>query len=125
MGYFAKIENNMVVQVNAVEKDFFNANPERYTGQWVQTSYNTRGGVHYNPETNEPSEDQTKALRKNYASIGMIYDEQRDAFYFPKPYPSWILNEDTCQWEAPIPEPSDNKQYQWDEITGSWKEIIF
>lgn len=123
MGYFAKIENGIVVQVNAVEEDFFASNPERYTGQWIQTSYNTRGGIHYDPITKEPSVDQSKALRKNFAGIGMIYDEQRDAFYFEKPYESWILNENTCQWEAPIPHPNNGKIYVWDETTKEWKEI--
>ncbi len=80
MAHFAKIENGTVTQVNVIDEDYFAENREtRYTGQWVQTSYNTRGGVHYNPETNEPSADQSKALRKNYAGIGYVYDEVRDA----------------------------------------------
>ena len=85
-----------------------------------QTSYNTRGGVHYDPVTGQPSADQTKAFRKNYAGIGYRYDIDRDAFIPPKPYPSWVLNEDTCLWDAPVPMPSDGNMYQWDEATTSW-----
>jgi hypothetical protein len=124
MAHYAKIENEIVTQVNVIEEDFFNTNPERYTGQWVQTSYNTRGGIHYNPETGEPSEDQSKALRKNYAGIGYIYDEVRNAFYPPQPYPSWILNEQTCLWEAPVAHPNDGKYYEWDEEILNWKELV-
>ena len=86
----------------------------------VRTSYNTRGGVHYDPETGEPSEDQTKALRFNYAGIGASYDEARDAFIYSKPYDSWVLNEDTCLWDAPIPYPTDGESYTWDEDAGDW-----
>ena len=92
--------------------------PEGYTVK--QTSYNTRGGVHYDPETGEPSEDQTKALRKNYAGIGFTYDEARDAFIPPKPFESWVVDEDTCLWEAPIPYPGDGESYTWDEDAGDW-----
>ena len=88
-----------------------------------RTSYNTIGGIHYNPITNQPSDDQTKAFRKNYAGIGYTYDEQRDVFISPKPYPSWVLNEDTCLWESPMPYPNDDKQYYWNEETLSW--VIF
>ena len=123
MAYFAKIENGIVVQVNSVDEQFFNDNPERYTGTWKQTSYNTCGGIHYNPETGEPSVDQSKALRKNYAGVGYIYDKELDAFYAPKPYTSWILNEESCIWEAPIPYPNDEKMYKWKETTQEWIEI--
>lgn len=91
---------------------------------YKQTSYNTRGGVHYNPETGEPSADQSKALRKNYAGLGYTYDATRDAFIPPKPYASWVLNEDTCLWDAPVPYPTDGKRYTWDEATTSWVEIL-
>lgn len=90
---------------------------------YKQTSYNTRGGVHYNPETNEPSADQSKALRKNYAGLGYTYDAGRDAFIPPKPYNSWVLNEDTCLWDAPVAYPDDGKRYTWDEDTTSWVEV--
>ena len=123
MTYFAKVENNIVVQIATVEKEFLESNPERYTGTWIQTSYNTKGGVHYNPETNEPSDDQSKALRKNYAGVGYIYDETRDAFYAPQPFPSWILNEESCIWEAPVPYPDETKPYKWDELNQEWVEV--
>ena len=89
-------------------------------GQSLQTSYNTRGGVHYNPETREPSEDQSKALRFNYAGIGFTYDEDRDAFIPPKPFESWVLNNYTCLWEAPEPYPTDGESYMWDEEVTDW-----
>jgi len=88
-----------------------------------RTSYNTRGGVHYNPETNEPSVDQLKAFRKNYAGVGYTYDETRDAFIPPKPYNSWTLNEDTCLWDAPIEYPTDGNDYNWNEETQQWDLI--
>lgn len=88
----------------------------------IRTSFNTRGGVHYDLETGEPSADQTKALRKNYAGIGALYDQVRDAFIAPQPYDSWILNEETCIWEAPIAYPEDGAHYVWDEKSGAWVE---
>jgi len=90
---------------------------------YKQTSYNTRGGVHYNPETGEPSADQSKAFRKNYAGLGYTYDAGRDAFIPPKPYNSWLLNEATCLWDAPVAYPDDGKRYTWNEETTSWVEV--
>ena len=121
MAHFAKVNNGIVEQVIVAEPEFFQTFVDTSPGQWVQTSYNTRGGVHYNPETGEPSVDQSKALRKNYAGIGYTYDSQKDAFIPPKPYASWVLNENTCLWEAPIPYPDDGAFYEWDESTVSWK----
>jgi hypothetical protein len=109
MSHFAKVENGIVTQVIVAEQDFV----DTQEGTWVQTSYNTYGGVHYSPETREP--DGGVALRKNYAGIGYIYDSDRDAFYAPQPYPSWTLNESSCIWEAPIPMPDDENMYEWDE----------
>ncbi len=86
-----------------------------------RTSYNTRGGIHYTD--GEPSADQTKALRMNYAGIGFTYDEDRDAFISPKPYDSWVLDETTCLWVAPIDYPADGGDYTWDEETGDWVEV--
>ena len=83
-----------------------------------QTSYNTYGGVHYTDGV--PSEDQRKALRFNYAGIGFTYDEERDAFVPPKPFESWVLNEETCLWKAPLPYPDGGGEYTWNEETGSW-----
>jgi hypothetical protein len=87
-------------------------------GQALQTSYNTRGGVHYTDGV--PSEDQRKALRKNYAGIGFSYDPERDAFIPPKPFESWVLDEDTCLWVAPVRYPEDGEAYTWDEDAGDW-----
>jgi hypothetical protein len=116
MAHFAKIENGTVTQVNVIDEDYFAENREtRYTGQWVQTSYNTQGGVHLLGGT---------PLRKNYAGVGYTYDEARDAFYAPQPYPSWTLNEDTCLWESPVPMPTDDKMYTWNEDNQNWEEVI-
>jgi hypothetical protein len=127
MAHFAKLdENNIVifVTVGRQEDDGKEAELCARTGDvYKQTSYNTRGGVHYNPETGEPSADQSKALRKNYAGLGYTYDAGRDAFIPPKPYASWLLNEDTCLWDAPVPMPEDGSRYMWDEDTNSWVKI--
>ena len=122
MGHYAKITDGIVQQVIVAEAEFFNTFVDSSPGEWIQTSYNTRGGVHYKSDSNEPSEDQTKALRKNYAGLGFSYDRVRDAFIPPKPYASWALNEDTCLWNAPTPMPTDDKLYTWDEATTSWVE---
>lgn len=117
MAHYAKInENNIVETVIVAEEDFI----QKQEGKWIQTSYNTRGGVHYEPDSNTPSSDQSKALRKNYAGIGYTYDETKDAFISPKPFESWILNENTCVWEAPVSYPEDGNDYNWNESTLSW-----
>jgi len=126
MSHFAKLdENNIVVFVTAgrQEDNGREAELSAQTGDvYKQTSYNTRGGIHYDPNTNTPSADQSKAMRKNYAGIGYTYDYVRDAFIPPKPFPSWVLNEQTCLWESPTPMPNDGKMYIWDENTQSWVE---
>jgi len=123
MGHFAKVNNRIVESVIAAEQEFFDTFVDTSPGEWIQTSYNTRGGVHYQPNSWTPSEDQSKALRKNYAGIGYTYDRQRDAFIPPKPYASWTLNENTCLWDAPTPMPTDDAYYRWDEATTSWVTI--
>jgi hypothetical protein len=123
MAHFAKVNNGIVEQVIVAEPEFFGTFVDSSPGQWIQTSYNTRGGVHYNPETGEPSADQTKALRKNYAGIGYTYDAGRDAFIPPKPYSKWVLNETTCLWDAPTQMPNDGKIYRWDDDAGNWVEV--
>ena len=115
MGHYAKIENGIVTQVNVVEEEYFNTNLDRYTGQWVQTSYNTVGGIHRLGGT---------PLRKNYAGVGYIYDEIRDVFYAPQPFSSWTLNEETCIWEAPIPYPTDGLIYVWNDNKSEWELIV-
>ena len=124
MGHFAKVSNGIVTKVIVAEADFFNNFVDDSPGKWIQTSYNTRGGVHYQPNTNEPSEDQSKALRKNYAGIGYTYDSTRDAFIPPQPFNSWTLNEDTCLWDSPVPYPEDGKLYKWNEEILNWEEVI-
>ena len=116
MAHFAKVNNGIVEKVIVAEQDFVDTQP----GEWVQTSYNTRGGVHYNPETGDPSEDRTKALRKNYAGIGYTYDATRDAFIPPKPFASWLLNDETCLWDAPVPYPEDGEIWYWNEDLQNW-----
>jgi hypothetical protein len=123
MAHFAKVNNGIVEQVIVAEPEFFDSFVDTSPGQWIQTSYNTRGGVHYNPETNQPSADQSKALRKNYAGIGYTYDAGRDAFIPPKPYSKWVLNETTCLWDAPTQMPNDGKRYAWDDDAGNWVEV--
>ena len=122
MSHFAKVENGTVTQVIVAEQDFIDAGHVGDPASWVQTSYNTRGGVHYSAETGEP--DGGVALRGNYAGIGYVYDAELDAFYAPSPFPSWTLNSSTFAWEAPTPMPvEEGKFYTWDEATLSWVEF--
>jgi hypothetical protein len=115
MAHYAKVKEGVVTQVIVAEAEFFDTFVDNEPGEWVQTSYNTRGGVHYNPETNEP--DGGTPLRKNYAGIGFTYDYEKDAFIPPQPFASWALNDDTCLWEAPVAYPDDGEMYYWDEDT--------
>ena len=121
MAHYAKIVDGIVTQVIVAEADFFDTFVDDSPGEWVQTSYNTLGGVHYDPETREP--DGGVALRKNYAGVGFTYDSDRDAFIAPKPFESWTLNDTTCLWEAPVEYPDDGNKYIWDESTTSWVEV--
>ena len=114
MSHFAKVNNGTVVQVIVAEPEFFNTFVDSSPGEWIQTSYNTHGGVHTLGGT---------PLRKNYAGIGFTYDRTRDAFIPPKPFASWVLNEDTCLWSAPVATPDDGKQYEWNEDTQAWVEV--
>jgi len=113
LSHYAKIENGIVVQVIVAEEDFIATGALGDPANFVQTSYNTHGGKH--PED--------RPLRKNYAGVGYAYDEQRDAFIPPQPFASWLLNEDTCLWDAPVAMPTDDKKYAWDEESVSWKEV--
>jgi len=130
MAHFAKVDKNNIVQtVNVVtnkhmineqgveDEDTGIAHLNKVHGEgltWVQTSYNTFGGRHEHGGT---------PFRKNYAGIGHTYDASRDAFISAKPYDSWTLNEDTCQWSAPTAKPDDSKFYKWNEGTTSWDEV--
>lgn len=128
MAHFAEIDNNNVVLRVVVVSDDHQSRGEEYLavdmglgGTWLQTSYNTRGGIHYNPITRQP--DDLPAFRKNYAAIGYTYDANRDAFIPPQPYPSWSLNDESCLWESPVPYPTDGNLYIWNESTLSWQLI--
>ena len=129
MAHFARIKNGVVDFVTVGRDDDENREDELAHDGYIyrRTSYNTRGGVHYGSD-GQPSADQTKAFRKNYAGLGYTYDAERDAFIAPKPFASWILNESTAQWEAPVAMPADAgtgeppKRYSWDEATTSWVE---
>ena len=124
MAHYAKVTDGIVTKVIVAEPEFFNTFVDDSAGEWIQTSYNTRGGVHYQPNSDTPSQDQTKALRKNYAGIGFTYDHKRDAFIPPKPFESWTLNEDACWWEAPTAYPDDGKEYIWNESITNWTEVV-
>jgi len=114
MSHYAKITNNIVTQVIVAEEDFINfLKTESPNDEWIQTSYNTHGGIH---------KLGGKPLRKNFAGVGFVFDKQKDAFIPPKPFKSWILNWETCLWEAPIPSPKDG-EYVWNEPTLNWIKV--
>lgn len=120
ISHFAELdENNVVLRVLVGDDNLPNEGydwfVENLGGTWVKTSYNTVGGVHTNGGT---------PFRKNFAGIGYTYDQERDAFIPPKPFASWILNEESCLWEAPIPYPTDGGMYKWNEETGSWDLVV-
>jgi hypothetical protein len=115
MAHYAKVVDGKVTQVIVAEKEFFDTFVDSSPGEWVQTSYNTHGGVHKNGGT---------PLRKNYAGIGYTYDKAKDAFIAPQPYASWVLDDTTCLWNAPVAMPTDGKPYQWSEADQAWKEIV-
>ena len=120
MAHYAFLDEHYIVTEVIVGKDESNYDWEAHYGQFrgqlcKRTSYNTQAGVHLTGGT---------PFRKNYAGIGYMYDPQRDAFIPPKPFNSWILNETTCQWNAPVPQPQDGNHYQWNEQTGNWQEVV-
>jgi len=113
MSHFAKVENGIVTEVLVIDQEVIDTGAFGEPSLWVQTSYNTYGGQH--PEG--------RPLRMNYAGIGYTYDAERDAFIAPQPYPSWVLSEDTCLWDAPVARPVDDSPYEWDEDALAWVEI--
>lgn len=121
MAHFAKVFNGRVINVIKAEPEFFDSFIDDSPGEWIQTSYNTRGGIHYEPDSQTPSGNE--GLRYNYATIDGHYDPEADAFYAPKPYDSWILNTDTYQWEAPVNYPDDGNGYTWDEENEQWTAV--
>jgi hypothetical protein len=118
MSYFAKVVDGIVINVIRADQDFMDNYIDTIPGAWIQTSYNTSGGVHIDPDTRQP--DGGTPLRYNFAGIGFTYDSERDAFIPPKPFASWVLNQDTCLWGPPIPQPDDDQYYAWNEDTQSW-----
>jgi hypothetical protein len=114
MAHYAKIQEGIVTSVIVAEPEFFDTFVDSSPGQWLQTSYNTHGGVHILGGI---------PLRKNYAGLGFTYDSTRDAFIPPKPYASWNVNEDTCLWECPVAYPIDGNTYSWNENTQQWDEV--
>ena len=121
MGHYAKVVDNIVTKTIVAKADYFDTFVDTSPGEWIKTSYNTYGGKHYNPETRE--EDDGTPLRKNFAGVGFTYDKERDAFIPRKPFESWVLDEDTCLWEAPIPYPDDGLNYIWNESITNWTEV--
>ena len=125
MSYFACVPNIVdgkgnVINVIRADQDFINGG---YVGDpflWIQTSYNTRGGIYYLPNSNTPDPDQSKALRANYAGIGYTYDAVNNVFYAPQPYPSWVISAPSWIWQPPVPYPNDGGNYIWDETTQTW-----
>ena len=147
MGHFAEINSdNIVLRVIVADKESIDSGDAGDPSNWIQTSYNTRGGKHYPMITTidenrkildedgnvEDEEDQKvytpsttsdgDGLRKNYAGVGHTYDATRDAFYAPQPFASWTLDDDTCIWNAPVAYPDDGKIYDWDEDNTQWIE---
>jgi len=126
MAHYAKVRQGKVIKVIVAEADFFDNFVDDSPGTWIQTSYNTRGGVHYEANSNDPSEDQSKALRGNYAGIGHTYDNTHDAFYAPQPYNSWTLDTGSFLWEAPVAYPTGDAtgsytgSYSWNEDQQNW-----
>ena len=114
MAHYAKVVDGIVDKVIVAEANFFDTFIDTSPGGWIQTSYNTYGGVHSLGGT---------PLRMNFAAVGGTYDLDKDVFIGPQPYPSWILNETNYQWEAPTAIPDDGKIYGWDEETTNWMEI--
>ena len=112
MAHYAKVVNNIVTQVIVAEPEFFDTFVDSSPGVWLQTSYNTLAGQHLTGGT---------PLRFNFAGVGFTYDSIKDAFIPQQPYPSWILNEETCIWQPPITYPDDGADYQWNEEAQQWE----
>jgi len=118
--YFAQVIDGKVTNVIVATPEFIVDFSKGTPGEWIQSDPNTRGGLHYNANTNQP--DGKPALRKNSAGVGYTYNKELDAFIPPKSFESWKLNQETGLWEAPVAQPTDGKIYQWDEQTQSWVE---
>jgi hypothetical protein len=124
MLYFAKINPITLTVENVIiaEKEFIDQLPD--SNLWIQTTNNVEGDVYYDPNTNEFSSDKTNIFRKNSANKNFKYDPVKDVFIPPKQFKSWILDEETCLWNSPVPKPNDGKRYFWNEETQTWDEMI-
>jgi len=119
MAYFAKLdENNVVLEVLAVNNNELLQDGVESEAKGIQFLVDWSGGYTHWKQTSY-----NRRIRKHYAAIGFTYDAQRDAFIPPQPFPSWVLNEENCLWEAPTPMPDDGQRYQWDEATTSWSLV--
>jgi hypothetical protein len=125
MAHYAKVLNGKVINSIVADQEFMDNLVDSTPGEWIQTSYNTCGGVHYESDGVTPSSDQSKALRKNFGAKGMEYDADADAFHMPQPYPSWTLNQTTFLWEPPVEEPTATAttEYVWNEETQTWDAV--
>ena len=125
MAHYAKVLNGKVINTIVAEQEFIDGFVDSTTGEWIQTSYNTRGGVHYESDGITPSADQSKALRKNFGSVDSVYNSEADGFHQPQPYPSWTLNATTFVWECPVAEPdaTADTEYVWNETDQSWDAV--
>jgi hypothetical protein len=121
MAHFAKVENGIVTQVIVADQEFINSGAVGPAEIWIQTSYNASANQYLDPNTGSIREDKF-ALRKNFAGVGYTYDYDRQAFIPPKPFPSWVLNEETCQWEAPLAKPKDYRS-NWNEEQQKWVKV--
>lgn len=129
MAHFSKVRDGVVLETIVATAEELSKIVDTSPGVWIQTSFNTRGGVHYDSVTGQPSADQSKALRGNFAGPGMLYDEVNDVFYTRQPYPSWTLNTTTWTWEAPTAKPGEINEengypWIWDEATTSWVTVV-
>lgn len=128
MAHYAKVVNGIVAQVIVAEPEFFETFIDDTPGEWVKTSFNMRGGVYHDPSTNAPAADQSVITgdeareRKNFASLGDVYDSVADVFYRPQPFDSWTLNTTSYVWEAPVAYP-DSGYHTWNESEQRWDEV--
>lgn len=126
MAHYAKVRQGKVIKVIVADASFFDNFIDDSPGTWIQTSYNTRGGVHYEPNSNTPRTNQSGSLRGNYAGVGYTYDRTSDVFYAPQPFNSWNLNTGSFLWEAPVAKPTGDAtgsytgSYSWNEDIENW-----
>jgi len=120
MAHYAKVLDGKVIGVIVADPSFFQTFVDNSPGAYIQTSYNTRGGVHYGQD-GQP--DGGVALRANYAGVGHTYDHEHDVFYAPQPFPSWTISAPNWIWQAPVAAPQNDKDYRWDETVQNWIEL--